>query len=110
MRRVSKEYQVMELWDPGQIFAIVCVLLVNIAAAWIYFRGFIGQCNSDADLTGKTVIVTVTGIGFMTALDLARRNARVILACRNERAEQEEEIISKTGNKNVVVRWWICVT
>ncbi|KAK7011914.1 retinol dehydrogenase 12 [Biomphalaria glabrata] len=98
----------MQLWDPGQVFAILCVLAVIFAAAWIFFRGNVGRCDSAVDLSGKTVIVTGanTGIGFMTALDLARRNACVILACRNrEKAEKaKEEIVAKTGNTNVVVR------
>ncbi|CAL1538790.1 unnamed protein product [Lymnaea stagnalis] len=98
----------MQLWDFGQVFGILCVLIVIFAASWVYFRTNIGRCHSSVDLSGKTVIITGAnvGIGYYTALDLARRNARVILACRNkEKAEQaRDEIISKTGNKNVVVR------
>ena len=50
--------------------------------------------------------MTLSGIGFTTALELAKRNARVILACRNkERAEAARDtIVQATGNKNVVVR------
>ena len=47
-----------------------------------------------------------SGIGYYTALDLAKRNARVILACRDEvKAESaKNKIIAASNNKNVVVR------
>ncbi|KAM9826947.1 LOW QUALITY PROTEIN: uncharacterized protein ACB057_014425 [Neosynchiropus ocellatus] len=68
-------------------------------------------CNrwsSEERLDGKTVIITGanTGIGKETARDLARRGARIIMACRDlERAEEARaEILEDTGNENVVTR------
>lgn len=44
-----------------------------------------------ADLTGKTAIITGanSGVGFQIALELARQNATVYLACRNVSKAQE---------------------
>ncbi|NXP76825.1 RDH11 dehydrogenase, partial [Ramphastos sulfuratus] len=46
------------------------------------------------------------GIGKCVAMDLARRNARTILACRSQEQGQAavEEIRSATGNPAVVLR------
>ncbi|KAG7253143.1 hypothetical protein CRUP_013422 [Coryphaenoides rupestris] len=64
--------------------------------------------SSDERLDGKTVIITGanTGIGKETTRDLARRGARVIMACRDlERAEEaREDILEDTGNEDIAIR------
>jgi retinol dehydrogenase-13 len=65
-----------------------------------------GVCTSQARLDGKTVIITGanSGIGLETAVDIAKRNARVILACRSvERGEAAlADVKKRSGNNNVV--------
>ncbi|XP_072236375.1 retinol dehydrogenase 13 [Leuresthes tenuis] len=67
-----------------------------------------GVCRSKVSLEGKTVLITGanTGIGKETALDMAQRGARVILACRdmNRARIAADEIRQKSGNGNVVVK------
>ncbi|XP_077084683.1 retinol dehydrogenase 11 [Siphateles boraxobius] len=67
-----------------------------------------GVCRSRARLDDKTVLITGanTGIGKETAVDMAKRGARVILACRDmDRANKAaDEIRKRSGNGNVVVK------
>ena len=53
-------------------------------------------------LDNKVIIITGAncGIGYETALDLAKRNARVILACRDQKRGQEAVDKIKLENKN----------
>lgn len=59
-------------------------------------------------MEGKTVIITGanSGIGKETARDLAKRGARIIMACRNmETAKQaRDEIVKESGNDAVFVK------
>ena len=62
----------------------------------------------EANLAGKTAVVTGanTGIGKEIARDLARLNARVLLACRDETRGRAalDEIVADTGNHKTELR------
>jgi len=71
-----------------------------------YFAG--GVCKNNVSLKGKTVIVTGanTGLGKEVALDLANRQARVILACRSFEKGQKaaNDIRSQVTDAVLVVK------
>ncbi|XP_064007348.1 retinol dehydrogenase 13-like [Pogoniulus pusillus] len=75
---------------------------------WLQRRQRWDPRKCPTDLSGKTVIVTGanSGIGKCVAMELARRNARTILACRSQERGQAavEEIRAATGNPAVVLR------
>ena len=88
-------------------FGLVVSAIGLIAGGYYLFRRSIGgACKSMAQLQAKTVIISGanSGLGKATAIDLARRGARVILACRSvEKGERAAvEVRKRSGNSNVV--------
>ncbi|XP_057178952.1 retinol dehydrogenase 12, like isoform X2 [Triplophysa rosa] len=68
-------------------------------------RNYFRPWSSDVRLDGKTVIITGanTGIGKFTAIDLAKRGARIIMACRDMEKSNGalKEVVESSGNQNV---------
>ena len=81
--------------------ALFGIYFIRLYRKWI--AG--GVCTSKARLDGKTVIITGanSGIGLETAVDIAKRNARVILACRSvERGKTAlADVKKRSGSNNV---------
>nr|XP_039268676.1 retinol dehydrogenase 12-like [Styela clava] len=67
-----------------------------------------GMVNKNIHMDGKTVLITGanTGIGLATAIDMANRNARVIMACRDmEKGNAaKEKVIQETGSNDVILK------
>ncbi|XP_076761819.1 retinol dehydrogenase 14 [Xylocopa sonorina] len=88
--------------------AALLIALLFLLALYIYAQYTLGICKSKNRMEGKTVIITgcTSGIGKETARDIAKRGARLIMACRNmETANKlKDELVKESGNSNIVVR------
>ncbi|XP_073327851.1 retinol dehydrogenase 12-like [Pagrus major] len=94
------------VFEYPKTIALVTLTGVGLFSVKKWMAG--GVCRSRARLDGKTILITGgnTGIGKETAIDLANRGARVILACRDmDRANKAaEEVRKRSGNGNVIVK------
>ncbi|XP_050310151.1 retinol dehydrogenase 14 [Anthonomus grandis grandis] len=94
------------------IKALIALALVGFltVVALVKFYNVVtcGYFKSRVKMDGKTVIVTGAsgGIGKETVRELAKRGARVILACRNlDKAQKvRDEIAEETKNESLIVK------
>jgi len=90
------------------IFKLILLCIVSLSA--YYWQCFIISgpiYGSEKSLEGKTVVITGgnSGIGRVTAIEIAKRKATLIIASRNlqKSVAVKQEIETITGNKNIQV-------
>nr|XP_008506091.1 PREDICTED: retinol dehydrogenase 12 [Equus przewalskii] len=90
----------------GLLTSVFSLLYVTAPSIRKFFAG--GVCRTTVQVPGKVVVITGanTGIGKETARELARRGARVYIACRDvlKGESAASEIRADTKNSQVLVR------
>ncbi|KAI4462309.1 phosphatidylinositol-glycan biosynthesis class f protein-related [Holotrichia oblita] len=98
----------------ASFLSVVLVILILAIVFKLYIKLSVKRNGSYVCLTGKTAVITGanSGLGYITALDFAKRGARVILGCRNgDKAEEAvKKIIAATNNKNIVYKLVDCAS
>ena len=70
-------------YQAGGYLGTALIISSVLSLVHHYMQG--GWCSSQARLDGKTVVITGcnTGIGKITALDMSKRGANVVMLCRD---------------------------
>src|SRR5688572_9369522 len=74
----------------------------------IFRKQALAERFKDTDnFNGKTVVITGanSGLGFAMAVEAAKRNARVIMACRSQIPEAGGKVKKLSGSSNVEMRY-----
>ncbi|KAM7289254.1 retinol dehydrogenase 12 [Ixodes scapularis] len=107
-----KERNATRIWDlPQLLWMTLAKLVFRIAAgALCVYSLFLrkGVCTTETIMAGKTVVVTggSSGMGKATAKELARRKARVIIACCDlKEADQAAKEIFAETKVDVIVKY-----
>lgn len=81
-------------------------LILTLVLIKIYNKWSTGKFYDNSVMSGKVVIVTGgnSGIGYATALELAKRGAKVILGCRDSKKGMRAVERIKKRSKNTSVR------
>lgn len=76
------------------IFVTAIITLITLLRFYCYLT--LGRAFTRTKMNGKTVIITGAngGIGKETTRDLAKRGARIIMACRNTTSANEVKGLS----------------
>ena len=82
------------------------ILLLPVIYFVLWYSGWFAgtMCTSNKRLDGKMVVITGgnTGIGYETALDLAKRGATIIMGCRDVKKAQKAAEKIKVESKEPV--------
>lgn len=65
-----------------------------------------GRVDPNIKMTGKTVLITGAnaGLGLASSIDIAKRGAKVIMACRNmSKAQDAKQLVSNPIEKEMEI-------
>lgn len=89
-----------------KVITVSITFVAGMIAIRKYHEYIWGKCKSKRSMKNKTVIITGAncGLGKATAIELAKRGARVILACRNREKAQKALIDIRSESRNGVLK------
>ena len=69
----------------GLVYYLTILVITTPLLLWLWKEFTMGICQCKSSMQGKVVLITGgnNGIGFETAVDLAKRGAKLIIGCRN---------------------------
>ena len=92
---------------PCSLSTLVGIFFGLIGVTYVLRQLYLRKCKSKVRLDGKIVIVTGanTGIGLCTVVDLAKRGAIIVMACRDMRKGEKalEKAKAESSSKDILL-------